>query len=128
MKICSPEKSHISRGQRPGKYDYFEGEQIFISPLCKGRECCIPPRLRFDEFCQMKYFGRLCFVPTTYYLVPSIYYFVPTTYDIIPFQNIYSTYIEIRLVSRVSKSSYLPYAREMNIVFPQAYVLVNSAK
>jgi hypothetical protein len=34
MRICSPEKSHISRGQRGGKYDYFEGEQIFISPLC----------------------------------------------------------------------------------------------
>jgi hypothetical protein len=31
-------------------------------------------------------------------------------------------------ISWVSKSSYLPYAREMNVVFPQAYVLVNSAK
>ena len=71
MKICSPEKSHISRGQRPGKYDYFEGEQIFISPLYKGRECCIPPRLRFDEFCQMKYFGRLCL--QNYYFGTSLY-------------------------------------------------------
>ena len=64
------EKSYF-RGQRPGKYDYFEGEQIFISPLCKGRECCIPPRLRFDEFCQMKYFGRLCL--QNYYFGTSLY-------------------------------------------------------
>jgi hypothetical protein len=28
----------------------------------------------------------------------------------------------------VSKSSYLPYAREGNVVFPRAYVLMNSAK
>ena len=56
MTICSLEKSHISRG----KYDYFEGEQIFISPLCKGNECFIPPGQRFGEFCQMKYFGNLC--------------------------------------------------------------------
>jgi hypothetical protein len=55
-KICSPEKSHISRG----KYDYFEGEQIFISPLCKGNECVIPPGQRFGEFCQIKSFGHLC--------------------------------------------------------------------
>ena len=49
MQICSPEKSHISRGQRHarGKYDYFEGEQIFISLLCKGNECFIPPAQRF---------------------------------------------------------------------------------
>ena len=60
MKICSPEKSHISRGQRPGKYDYFEGEHIFISPLCKGNECFIPSGQRFGEFCQMKSFGHLC--------------------------------------------------------------------
>jgi hypothetical protein len=56
MEICSPEKSHISRG----KYDYFEGEQIFISPLCKGNKCFIPPGQRFGEFCQMKSFGHLC--------------------------------------------------------------------
>jgi hypothetical protein len=43
-----------------GKYDYFEGEQIFISPLCKGNECFIPPGQRFGEFCQMKSFGHLC--------------------------------------------------------------------
>ena len=62
MQICSPEKSHISRGQRHarGKYDYFEGEQIFISLLCKGNECFIPPAQRFGEFCQMKSFGHLC--------------------------------------------------------------------
>ena len=47
MKICSPEKSR--------KYDYFEGEQIFISPLCKGNECFIPPGQRFGEFYQIKY-------------------------------------------------------------------------
>ena len=52
MNICSPEKSHI--------YDYFEGEQSFISPLCKGNECFIPPGQRFGEFCQMKTFGHLC--------------------------------------------------------------------
>jgi hypothetical protein len=44
-----------------GKYDYFEGEQIFISPLCKGNKCFIPPGQRFGEFCQMKSFGHLCF-------------------------------------------------------------------
>jgi hypothetical protein len=43
-----------------GKYDYFEGEQIFISPLCKGNKCFIPPGQRFGEFCQMKSFGHLC--------------------------------------------------------------------
>ena len=56
MKICSPEKIKIALG----KYDYFEGEQIFISPLCKGNECFIPPGQRFGEFCQMKSFGHLC--------------------------------------------------------------------
>jgi hypothetical protein len=45
MKICSPEKSHISRGQ----HDYFEGEQIHIS-LMQGKECFIPPGQRFGEF------------------------------------------------------------------------------
>jgi hypothetical protein len=49
MKICLPEK-----------YDYFEGEKIFMSPLCKGNECFIPPGQRFGEFCQMKSFGHLC--------------------------------------------------------------------
>ena len=49
MKICLPEK-----------YDYFEGEQMFMSPLCKGNECFIPPGQRFGEFCQMKSFGHLC--------------------------------------------------------------------
>ena len=43
-----------------GKYDYFEGEQIFISHLCKGNKCVIPPGERFGEFCQMKSFGHLC--------------------------------------------------------------------
>jgi hypothetical protein len=43
-----------------GKYNYFEGEQIFISPLCKGNECFIPPGQRFGEFCQMKSFSYLC--------------------------------------------------------------------
>jgi hypothetical protein len=56
MKICSPKKSHISRG----KYEYFKGEQIFISPLCKGNKCFIPPGQRFGEFCQMKSFDHLC--------------------------------------------------------------------
>ena len=50
MKICFPEKSH----------DYFEGEKIFISPLCKGNECFIPPGQRFGEFRQMESFGHLC--------------------------------------------------------------------
>jgi hypothetical protein len=31
-------------------------------------------------------------------------------------------------ISRVKKISYLPYAREMNVLFHQADVLVNSAK
>jgi hypothetical protein len=53
-KVISPE------GNARGKYDYFEGEQIFISPLCKGNECFIPPGQRFGEFCQMKSFGHLC--------------------------------------------------------------------
>ena len=56
MKICPPEKSRKARG----KYDYFESEQIFISPLCKRNECFIPPGQRFDECCQMKSFGHLC--------------------------------------------------------------------
>jgi hypothetical protein len=30
MKICSPEKSHISRGQRQREIWLFEGEQIFL--------------------------------------------------------------------------------------------------
>jgi hypothetical protein len=55
MKICSPEKSHISRR----KYDYFEGEQISISPLCKWNECFIPPGQRFGQFCQMKSFVKM---------------------------------------------------------------------
>ena len=38
----------------------FSGEQIFISPLCKGNECFIPPGQRFGEFCQMKSYGHLC--------------------------------------------------------------------
>jgi hypothetical protein len=56
MKICSPEKSHVAIG----KYDYFEGEQIFISHLCKGNECFFPPCQRFGEICQMKSVGHLC--------------------------------------------------------------------
>ena len=52
-KICSPE---IARG----KYDYFEGEKNFTSPLCKGNECFIPSGRRFGEFCQMKSVGHLC--------------------------------------------------------------------
>jgi hypothetical protein len=47
-------------GNARWKHDYFEGEQIFISPLCKGNECFIPPGQRFGEFCQMKSFGHLC--------------------------------------------------------------------
>jgi hypothetical protein len=43
-----------------GKYDYLECEHIFISPLCKGNKCFIPPGQRFGEFCQMKSFGHLC--------------------------------------------------------------------
>jgi hypothetical protein len=31
-------------------------------------------------------------------------------------------------ILRVKKSSYLPYAREMNVLFHQANILVNSAK
>ena len=38
----------------------FSGEQIFISPLCKGNECFIPPGQHFGEFCQMKFFGHFC--------------------------------------------------------------------
>ena len=37
----------------------FEGEQIFISPLCQRNERFIPPGQRFGEFCQMKSFGHL---------------------------------------------------------------------
>jgi hypothetical protein len=72
-----------------GKYDYFEGEQIFISPLCKGNKCFIPPGQRFGEFCQMKSFGHLCF---------QNYYF--------------STYIEIQLVETIPRDIY------QNIIFP----------
>ena len=72
MKICSSEKSHISRG----KYDYFEGEQISMSPLCKGNECFIPPGQRFGEFCQMKSFGHLCL--QNYYFGTSLELFLLT--------------------------------------------------
>ena len=61
MNICSPEKSHISRGQRPREIWLFRGWTHFhISLLCKGNECFIPPVQRFGEFCQMKSFGHLC--------------------------------------------------------------------
>ena len=43
-----------------GKYNYFEGEHIFISPLCKGNAFFIPPGQRFGEFYQMESFGNLC--------------------------------------------------------------------
>ena len=60
MKICSPEKVIFPEGNAQWKYDYFEGEQIFISPLCRGNKCFIPPGQRFGEFCQMKCFDHLC--------------------------------------------------------------------
>ena len=53
------EKSYFPRAT-PEWNDYFEGEQIFISLLCKGNECFIPPGQRFGEFCQMKSFCHLC--------------------------------------------------------------------
>jgi hypothetical protein len=38
-----PRKVIFPEGNTRGKYNYFEGEQIFISPLCKGNKCFIPP-------------------------------------------------------------------------------------
>jgi hypothetical protein len=38
----------------------FRGWTNFISPLCKGNKCFIPPGQQFGEFCQMKSFGQLC--------------------------------------------------------------------
>ena len=55
-----PRKVIFPEGNAPEKYDYFKGEQIFISPLCKGNKCFIPPGQRFGEFCQMKSFDHLC--------------------------------------------------------------------
>jgi len=48
-KFVHPRKVIFPEGNVRGKYDYFEGEQIFISPLCKGNECFIPPDQRFGE-------------------------------------------------------------------------------
>ena len=59
-RFVHPRKVIFLEGNIHGKYDYFEGEQIFISPLCKGNECFIPPGQRFGEFYQMKSFGHLC--------------------------------------------------------------------
>ena len=55
-----PRKIIFPEGNAQGKYDYSEGEHIFISPLCKGNECFIPPGQRFGEICQMKSVGHLC--------------------------------------------------------------------
>ena len=55
-----PRKVIFPEGNAGGKYDYFEGELIFISPLCKGNKFFISSGQRFGEFCQMKSFGHFC--------------------------------------------------------------------
>jgi hypothetical protein len=59
-RFVHPRKVIFPEGNARGNYDYFEGHQIFISPLCKRTKCFIPPGQRFGEFCQMKSFGHLC--------------------------------------------------------------------
>jgi hypothetical protein len=59
-RFVHPRKVIFPEGNARGKCDYFESEQIFISPLCNRNECFIPPGQRFGEFCQMKSFGHLC--------------------------------------------------------------------
>ena len=49
-RLVHPRKVIFPEGNARGKYDYFEGEHIFISPLCKGNEYFIPPGQRFGEF------------------------------------------------------------------------------
>jgi hypothetical protein len=91
--------SHISIGRCPREIWLFSGEQIFISPLCKGNKCIISaavfphgdPHRKYTKCCIHKQLHKLN-------------------------------------KSRVNKFSYLPYAREMNVLFYQANVLVNSAK
>jgi hypothetical protein len=66
MKICTAEKSHISRGQRPREIWLFRGWANFISPLCKGNKCFIPPGQRFwwilpDEIFWPSLFTKLLF-------------------------------------------------------------------
>ena len=68
MKICSPEKSHISRGKR--RREISCGTVALYGPQLEGN----------------------------------------------------------MTISRVNKFSHLPYAREMNVLFHQATVLVNYAK
>ena len=60
MKICSPEKNHISRGQHVREIWLFRGWTNFISPLCKGNKCFIPLGQCFGEFCQIKSVCHLC--------------------------------------------------------------------
>jgi hypothetical protein len=69
-RFVHPRKVIFPEGNAQVKYDYFKGEQIFISPLCKGNECFIPPGQRFGEFCQMKSFGHLCL--QNYYIGTSL--------------------------------------------------------
>jgi hypothetical protein len=59
-RFVHPRKVIFPEGNARGKYDYFEGEKIFVSPLCKGNKCVIPPGQRFGEFCEMRSFGHLC--------------------------------------------------------------------
>jgi hypothetical protein len=66
-----------------------------------------------------------------------VYYYIIKASDTIPgFNIVYYTFMgdmkicspEKSHISRVNKFSYLPYAREMNVLFHQANVLANSAK
>jgi hypothetical protein len=59
-RFVHPKKVIFPEGNARGKYDYFKGEQIVISPLCKGIKCFIPPGQRFGEFFQMKCFVHFC--------------------------------------------------------------------
>jgi hypothetical protein len=83
MKICSPRNSHISLGKynfsRVNKSSYlpcpreiwlFSGEQIFISPLCKGNKCIMlfyySIKLTFQNFYfTMKMFNHNCLIKIT---------------------------------------------------------------
>ena len=77
-----PRKVIFPEGNARGKYDYFEGEHIFISPLWKGNECFIPQGQRFGEFCQMKSFYHLCL--QTYYFGTSLELSLLTWNTVVP--------------------------------------------
>jgi hypothetical protein len=97
-RLVHPRKVIFPEGNARGKYDYFEGEQIFL------------------------FHSNIYSTDIEIWLVETIPRHI--------YQNIVfslSTTPEGNMtISRVNTFSYLPYAREMNILFHQANVLVNS--